>query len=247
VPGDLRPLAALNTTADEWPPAFRGDALYFASDRSGGVGGLDSVRATYADGAFGTVRALAGAIQSPYDDCDPARSRARMRSSSLSNRWWQRLRPLPADPSADGSTWEITLLTALASPADEREPAFTADGRTLFFASIASAGHDFDLYRASLAAEGEWSAAGRPRGTERARDEARAPARTDDFSLYFARARELREPRPAARALARALPAARQAGGLARADRLRRVARARAPGVAGEALARPRDESTSAT
>src|SRR5262245_50303954 len=53
------PLTALNTPSDEVAPAFGDGALYFASDRPGGVGGLDLWRAPFADGVFGTPERLA--------------------------------------------------------------------------------------------------------------------------------------------------------------------------------------------
>ena len=69
---DPRPLAVANSPADEWAPCFGADALWFASDRPGGSGGLDLYRATWREGLLGPVERVAGGLCSAADDTDPA-------------------------------------------------------------------------------------------------------------------------------------------------------------------------------
>src|SRR5688572_4626688 len=72
VPQEPRPLSELNSPADELAPAFGHGALYFASDRPGGAGGLDVWRAPFAAGEFGAVERLAPGLNSAADETDPA-------------------------------------------------------------------------------------------------------------------------------------------------------------------------------
>ncbi len=83
-PTDPKPLAALDTTADECAPAFASDALYFASDRAGGAGGLDLYRAAYSDGDFGAAERLEGGVNSSGDDCSISSSRSRTSAARAS-------------------------------------------------------------------------------------------------------------------------------------------------------------------
>jgi len=71
-PVDAHPLVALCSAADELAPAFGDGALWFASNRAGGQGGLDLFRADYSDGSFGAPQRLQPGIDTPADECDPA-------------------------------------------------------------------------------------------------------------------------------------------------------------------------------
>jgi len=183
-PVDPRPLAALDSVSDECSPAFAGDALYFASDRPGGAGGLDLYRAPYSDGEFGAAVRVGDPVNTASDDCDPAPRPGTRELVFASNRKGGGYDLFVADAATTGAP---TLLESLETDRDEREPAFTADGRTLFFASNrASGGADFDLYRSSASEEG-WTAPVPLAGLNTEASE-RAPAPAfDDFSLYFAR------------------------------------------------------------
>ncbi|MGE3108075.1 MAG: hypothetical protein AB7G11_00380 [Phycisphaerales bacterium] len=73
---DAHPIAPLNTAQDEGAPAVSpaGDFLYFASDRSGGLGGFDVYRVRLKPGGFGEIENAGAAINSSSDDMDPALS-----------------------------------------------------------------------------------------------------------------------------------------------------------------------------
>src|SRR6185295_686035 len=90
-----------------------------------------------------------------------------------------------ADLGAEGDAAAPKPLESLNTDREEREPAFTSDGRTLFFASNrAHGGDDYDLFRASRTEEG-WSEPAPLAGINTPASE-RAPAPAfDDFSLYF--------------------------------------------------------------
>jgi hypothetical protein len=197
-PVDPELLTALDTAQDESSPAFAGDGLYFASDRLGGAGGLDLYRAPYADGVFGAAERLGGGVNSPLDDCDPAPRPGTRELAFASNRRGSNFdlyRAAPAASTASGSlsapdsdgAVAVAPIEELNSPRDEREPAFTADGRTLFFASNREkASADFDLYR-SVRSDDAWSAPVALAGLNSEVSE-RAPLPAfDDFSLYFSR------------------------------------------------------------
>ncbi len=69
-----RPLAVLNTPADEGAPEVSpaGDFLYFASDRPGGVGGFDLYRTRLLDGACIHVENLGVPVNSAANELDAA-------------------------------------------------------------------------------------------------------------------------------------------------------------------------------
>lgn len=85
-----RPVAQLNTPADEGAPAVSpgGDFLYFASDRTGagGFGGFDLYRTRLLSGSRSTIENLGAAINSAADDMDPALSSDGFRLFFSSNR-----------------------------------------------------------------------------------------------------------------------------------------------------------------
>ena len=226
-PRDPRPLAALNTGADEMAPAFGEDALWFASDRRGTLGGLDLWRASYdpselsGDRQFGEPERVQGGVNSTADDTDPAPLLEGSGFVFASNR--RRglrddfelyvARPEGALDVASGETtsdesgrapddsdgadsgmgvFRVEAVAALNSSADEREPAFTRDGRALFLASDRGGEPgDFDLYRSAL---GTWSAGswGTPEplvGVNTAAPERAPHPSRDGFTLYFSSTR----------------------------------------------------------
>ncbi|MCC6660891.1 MAG: PD40 domain-containing protein [Phycisphaerales bacterium] len=68
------PVPALNSPRDEGAPCVApfGDFVYFASDREGGLGGLDLYRARLREGVPGVPENLGSAVNSSGNDLDPA-------------------------------------------------------------------------------------------------------------------------------------------------------------------------------
>ncbi|MCE9593232.1 MAG: hypothetical protein K8S98_03465 [Planctomycetes bacterium] len=191
VPRDARPLAALDTPADECAPAFAGDTLYFASDRPGGAGGLDVYRADFRDGRCGTPERLTGAINSSADDTDPTPRPGTDALVFATDRGGGAGFELYESTPNEAGERSARPLTPLNTRADEREGSFTADGHTLFFASNRDGGSGgFDLYRSTrneaAGVEG-WSAPCALAGLNTTASERAPLAAFDDFSLYFAR------------------------------------------------------------
>lgn len=73
-PRAARPLAALNTPANEGAPAVSpyGDFLYFASDRPGGQGGFDLWRSWRLRGEHRPAENLGPPVNTPANELDPA-------------------------------------------------------------------------------------------------------------------------------------------------------------------------------
>ncbi|MFG0317002.1 MAG: hypothetical protein ACF8XB_07015 [Planctomycetota bacterium JB042] len=193
-PTEPRPLALLNSPADDVSPAFANGWLWFASDRAGGEGGFDLYRARYADGAFDVPVPVPGGLNSAADELDPvgvpgsdalvfASNRARGRRTDH-----DLYLAVPAAREVDDAPGEmrIAALSALNSPFDEREPAFAADGRTLYLASDrdGSAG-GFDLWR-SVKDRGAWLPPEPLVGLNGPASERAPSPSADGFTLLFA-------------------------------------------------------------
>lgn len=189
---DPRPLAPLNTDFDETAPAFTNDALYFASNRPGGAGGLDIYRVSFLEGLFGELEALPEEINSEWDDTEPAPVPGSHALAFASNRK-QGMRKdydlyfarpgLQLPNGVEGYLAEN--LTPVNTPFDERDPALAADGRSLFFATNRDdAVGEFDLFR-SVREQVEWLPAQPLQGVNTELSE-RFPSPSDDgFSMFF--------------------------------------------------------------
>ncbi|MEE9394262.1 MAG: hypothetical protein V3W41_17320 [Planctomycetota bacterium] len=159
---DPEPLFELNSSHDELDPILvdGGQALVFASARQGGAGGLDLWRAEREGDGFGTPRNLGAALNSRDDDRHPALSPNGLRLVFASNRLAvDRTRyELFESRLSQGDWQDPDLLKALGAPepAETRSPAFSPDGRFLFFVSDRDGGAGgFDLWR-SLRFRGRW-------------------------------------------------------------------------------------------
>ena len=159
-PGPARPLHELNSDEDDVTPAFLGNTLYFASNRPGGAGGMDLWQATFLDGEFTGVTRLPDSLNTKADETDPAPEGRGGWLAFASNREHEGERDYDLYwASLDGAhAFQPEALSELNSPAHERDPAFTADGHTLFFASDRGEGRTFGLYR-SVYDRNEWLAA----------------------------------------------------------------------------------------
>ncbi len=188
-----RPLARVDSEADEWSPAFSSDALWFASNRPGGAGGLDLYRASYDAGSFGLPEPVGGGVNTASDECDPAPVPGSATFAFSSNRpRGERIDfdvyfALPGVPAGEGSgDFRLSPLAALNTPFDEREPAFTSDGRALVFASDRDGSlGGFDLYR-SILDRGEWLAPEPISGVNTKASERGPLPSQDGFTLLFA-------------------------------------------------------------
>lgn len=186
-----RPLYELNTRFDELSPAFDGTALYFASNRPGGPGGFDLWKSDFVDGEFAAPQILEGELNTSKDEVDPAPLPGGQALAFASNRNTAGRKGHDlylARPALEGN-YSVTPLEGLNSYQDDRELAFTADGRRVFFASDRDGERgSFDLY-SSLYERGAWLP---PRAVDglNSEDSERAPTPTQDgFGLLFEKRR----------------------------------------------------------
>ncbi len=190
-PVQPRPIRALDTAYDELAPAFSNDALYFASNRPGGAGGLDLYRAPYEEGGFGPPERLGPGINTKAHETDPALIPGTRSLVFASNR----VRGIRHDfdlyqadlqtDAAGQDRFVVKPFAAVNTPFEERDPAFTADGRTMFFSTDrGGVNGDFDLYR-TVRERGAWLAAQVLRGVNTAASERGPLPSADGFSLFF--------------------------------------------------------------
>lgn len=181
-----RPIEVLNTGADECAPTWAGDDLYFASDRMGGAGGLDLYRAHWDGNSFQSPERLDAPINSPADDCDPALRPGTEDLVFASNRDGEGFDLYRVNTGANTGAPRIAKIESLATSHDERDPAFSSDGRALFFASDRESTGSFDLWR-SFAGQDGWLAPASLDSLNSDMSE-RGPCPTaDGFTLYFTR------------------------------------------------------------
>jgi hypothetical protein len=175
-----RLIAALDTEADECAPSFGPGALWFASDRPGGAGGLDLYRAAFDGESFGAAERCDEALQSPRDDTDPAPIPGTSEIAFASDR--SGAFALYHTRALEG---RIDVSSYAGQPAGAaREPCFSKDGRMLWFA-LETAGRS-DILRARVDGVRLAGASAVP-GLDTDADE-RAPLVIDDgFEVVFAR------------------------------------------------------------
>lgn len=133
---DARALA-LNTTGDDFDPAFSADGrwLYFASDRDGGAGGTDLYRVEVRDGGFGAPASLGPGLNSDGDERAPAPSadggRLLFASDGHRGKGGQDLYTARRDGQAFAGP---RPLPGINTRADEFDGAWLGDGRAVVFA-----------------------------------------------------------------------------------------------------------------
>ncbi len=201
-PTHPRPLARLNTSADDLAPAFARDALYFASNRAGGRGGLDLMRAPWTDGVVGAAERLPPGLNTAADETDPAPVAGSRALAFASDRPRGQRRDhdvyiaVPRDAASDvspldgpdlsaGSAWHTRPFDVVNTPFEEREPAYAAGGQILIFSTDRQGAEGgFDLWHSMLSL-GEWQPP-RPLSGVNTADHERGPLLSPDgFELLF--------------------------------------------------------------
>ena len=170
---DPQPLAALNTEADEIGPALAPDGahLYFYSSRPGGEGGYDLYVARHTADGWQPPENLGPAVNTPFNEYDPAVAPDGSRLLFASNR------PAAEAEKPDEADWPATLredhyrndydiyalnladasatprrLDEVCSRADDGQPTLSRDGRWLYFASNRPGGQGgYDIWRSRVA------------------------------------------------------------------------------------------------
>lgn len=187
VPLEPRPLSLLNSDFDEIAPAFSNDSLTFASNRRGSAGGLDLYVAPYRDGLFGEAAPLSREVNTAADETDPAPIPGTSAVVFASNRARGARRDfdLYLAVVAPGGPASVSAIDALNSPFDERDPAVTADGLAMAFASDRSGSlGGFDLFR-SVQEKGLWLAPEPIPGLNSAASERSPRPSRDGFSMLL--------------------------------------------------------------
>ena len=165
------PLAAVNTEYDDLGPAPTADdsALYFYSDRPGGLGGYDLWVVRRDGDGWGEAANLGSRINSPHNDYGPSVTAADDELYFASNRpqatdldqpnpdaWpgtlredlYQRTYDLYHARITEQGAQQAQPLTLLNTPFNEGTPEVSPVGDFLYFSSDRPAGHGgFDLYR----------------------------------------------------------------------------------------------------
>ena len=130
---------------DSSPSLSGSGALYFFSDREGGIGGLDLYHSAPTDSGYGEVENLGPGINSEHRDHDP------FIAPDESYLVWCSDRPggfgdddLYVSHRRPDGTWTSprNLGEGVNTPADESRPSVTADGKYLFFNSTAAGSRD---------------------------------------------------------------------------------------------------------
>ena len=170
---DPTPIEALNTEHDEIGPAIGRDGatLYFYSNRPGGEGMYDLYAARHTADGWQPPDNLGAAVNTPYNEYDPAVAPDGSRLLFASNR------PVKPEEAPDKAQWSATLregryendydiyalnltdvsapprrLAVASSPADDGQPTVSPDGRWLYFASNRTGGEGgYDLWRCRIA------------------------------------------------------------------------------------------------
>ena len=215
---DPKPLAALNSEADEIGPALAQDGahLYFYSSRPGGEGGYDLYVARHTADGWQPPENLGPAVNTPFNEYDPAVSPDGTHLLFASNR------PAAEAEKPDKADWPATLreghyrndydiyamsladrsapprrLADVCSGADDGQPALSRDGLWLYFASNRPGGQGgYDIWRSRVAApplDGLLPPENLGRPVNTAAHELDPAVSLEGFGLYFSSNREARD------------------------------------------------------
>jgi len=189
-PPRVRLLEELNTSFAEQSPCFAGGQLYFASNRPGGLGGLDLYRSRLVETGFLEPENLGPAVNSLRDETEPA----------IGARWSELLFASSRGPREveDFDLYRAKLsdqgfavagrVESLSSAFDERSPSFDLSGTILVFASDRSGGRGgLDLFRSLRLDEERWLAPDNLGSPNSAFDESGPSFADGGFTLYFDR------------------------------------------------------------
>lgn len=147
-----------NSDARDFDPAFTADGkfVYFFSDRPGGEGGDDIYRVPVTGDTFGAVEHLGPEINTPGNEWAPTPSPDGTQLVFATN--WQRAKHDLYVARARGTGFEkaTPLPGAINTPdADELDPTFLADGKSLVFSRSPDIGSvPVRLYYAALGPSG---------------------------------------------------------------------------------------------
>lgn len=213
------PIVELNTEAEELGPELSSDgrALYFYSDRGGGVGGFDLWVSRRSESSWGVPMNLGPVVNTEFNEYGPALTPDGRELYFASNR------PRPDEPLQPRNAWTATIreqrgrhdydlylitlpddgipqhaptsLLNLNTPSDEGAPAVSPVGDFVYFASDRPGGSGgFDVYRSRrshgtlMPAENIGTAINSPS------DDLDPGLGTDGFRLYFSSNRPLPAP-----------------------------------------------------
>lgn len=200
IAGEPELLSRANTPFDEVAPAFAGDRLWFASNRTRAAEDgkaqerrdFDLYVADFKNGEISEPRALPSAINTAADERDPAPFFDGTGVIFAANPAEGVRRDfdlfLAERRSGDtGEDWVVSRLNALCTPAEELEPHVSADRRQLVFASDREGGAGgFDLYR-SVRQDSTFRAPDRITSLATTFSERSPRFQDDGFSLLFER------------------------------------------------------------
>ncbi len=201
---DPNPLGPLNTSAEEQQPAIskNGLALYFASDRTGGAGGLDiwvSHRTSTAAG-WGAPMALGAAINTTTAEASPALSGdghwlffsalSRPGGSGLAD-LWASYRPHTHEDFGDFG-WQpaVPLSSVNTTTFNELAPSYFQDDETgaavLFFQSNRTGGLGAaDIWMATQQPDGSFGAVTNVTALNTSLGEQRPTISRDGLEIFF--------------------------------------------------------------
>ncbi len=152
----LRAVAHVNSTDDEFSPVLAASGtLYFASNRTGGIGQGDLYLARPTTRGFATPESLGPVVNSPFGEWNlvvsPDESLLVFEASGRALN-----RSIPGDlylSLRDGEGWRPPVpLSALNTTGSDLMPKLSPDGATLYYASSGPTGGDHtDIFAAELA------------------------------------------------------------------------------------------------